>query len=291
MKRFIRMAVAAAIICSPSALKAQEQPTVRPAAPAGGESLASTVARFSALMDEFASVKGSVEASNHLINAQYQELSQRIMALDSRIQAIEDRLSIFSSQMSKALGKVAPAAAEEGDLYQKGLDLMSTSQYIEAISAFGAFLSKFPTSNFAPNAMLWIGDCHFSLRDYQKAIKEYQAFIEKYPRNEKVPEAIVKQGNSFYELGMLDDAKLFYQKVVSSYSASPAAAGARERIARIEKRQSGAQAAQPQTTFGAYPTQTLEQQMKQRQAPPADLAPEKGKAQPKALPAKRPSDF
>lgn len=261
---------------------------------------ASALARFDAMQAEFVTVKGQAEASQHLIRSGNAEMMKRMTELENRIQAIEDRMAIFSSQLTKALGTVAPQAAAEGELYQKGLDLASSSKYLEAAAAFQAFLNKYPQSTFAPSARFWIAECFYSTRDYQRAIKEFQAYLDKYPRDEKVAEAVFKQGNSFYELGMLEEAKVFFEKVISSYGRSSFASQAQDRLARIQKRQSGAAApggAPAGGEFGSYPSQTLEQRMQQQRATdvPPDLAPQpaapqKGKAP--ASPAdKLPRDF
>jgi len=221
--------------------------------------IASALSQFGALQDEFGGLKGQIQTNKHLINSQYQDMSKRLTSLDHRISSIEDRLTIFSTQLSKALGKVAPAAAAEGDLYQKGLDQVANSRYLEAASTFESFVRKYPKSKFTPNARFWIADCFYSMRDYQRAIKEFQKYVEKYRRGDKVPEAVVKQGNSFYELGMMEEARAFYDKVVTSYPSSAAAAEAKDRIARIESKKNKAAGGHGQNV-GSYPTETLLQQ-------------------------------
>ncbi len=236
--------------------------------------VASSLSRMQSIQDDFTAVKGQVEASEVLVKRQYEELNKRLTDIDQRVQAIEDRLSIFSTQLTKALGKVAPEAAAEGDMYQKALDLASGGQYLEAAAAFSAFINKFPKSTYLPSAQYWIAECFNSMRDYQRAIKEYQNFIQKFPRDEKVAEATLKQGNGFFELGMPDDARIFYDKVISAYPKSAAAAQAQAQIAKIEKRKAGGAAQAPSGGLGSYPTETLEQKMQRNSGAPTDLAPE-----------------
>ncbi|MFA4873983.1 MAG: tol-pal system protein YbgF [bacterium] len=236
--------------------------------------VASSLSRMQAIQDEFTSVKGQVEASEVLLKRQYEELGKRLTEIDQRVAAIEDRLSIFSTQLSRALGKVAPEAAAEGDMYQKALDMASSNQYLEAAAAFTSFIQKFPKSTYVPSATYWIAECFYSMRDYARAVKEYQNFLSKFPRDEKAPDALLKQGNGFYELGMPDEARTFYDKVISTYPRSAAAAQAQSQIARIEKRKAGGAAQTPSQDIGSYPTETLEQQMKRRADSQSDLAPQ-----------------
>ncbi|MBN1282626.1 MAG: tol-pal system protein YbgF [Proteobacteria bacterium] len=253
---------------------------------ANDQEVASSVARLNAMQDDFASLKGDVDANKYFINSRSDELSRQMQSLENRLQAIEDRLALFSTQLSKALSKLAPEVAGEGEMYQKGLDLVSTANYLEAASTFSSFMQKYPKSSFVPSAMFWIADCYYSAGDHRRAIKEFQAFVEKYSRSDKVPEAILKQGNSFYALNMYDESRAFYDKVLASYPKSAAAAQARERIDRMQRRKTEAQAAPAGASLGSYPEQTLEQKMRRNSAPPSDLAPEKQKSY-----RKPPGDF
>ena len=222
------------------------------------QQVAAALSQSTAAKSEFGSLKGQIDANNHLINKQYDSLMRRITELDNRIQAIEDRMAIFSTQLTKALGKVSPSTAKEGQLYQEGLDLIEQSKYLEAAAVFETFVEKYPKSQFVPNARFWIGECFYSSRDLKRSIKEYQVFIEKHRRHEKIPDAILKQGDSFNELGMPDEAKAFYQKVVKDYPNTKAAGQAQAKINRLNQKKADALA--PGSKLGSYPTQTLEQQ-------------------------------
>lgn len=236
---------------------------------ANNQDIASTLARSQTIQEEFGVLKGQVESNRHLLSSQNEEQMRLINELDHRIQAIEDRLGIFSSQLSKALSKVAPEAAAEGDMYQKGLDEVNASKYLEASSTFETFIKKYSRSQFAADAQFWIGECFFSMRDYQRAIKEFQAFIDGYHRDPKVPDALLRQGDSFYELGMLDESSAFYEKVLQTYPTSTAAAKAQAKKAKIKERKAAKGGVATSSPLGSYPAETLEQKrMRLRSAPP-----------------------
>lgn len=245
--------------------------------------IARAISRSETVQAEFDSVKGAVETNSHLLEAQRQELQKLIRELEHRIQAIEDRMLIFQTQINQAVGKVNPAAAEEGKIYQSGLDKAERGEYLNAAADFQTFLKKFPKSTFAPTAQYWVGECFYSMKDYKRAIKEYQIYIQTNPRHDKVASAILKQGNSFYELGLVEESKPFYEKVVKEYPSSTEASQAKARLQRATQKQTaaagapGAQAqpqAAPQTpatgsAASAYPGETIEQQRaKYKQAAP-----------------------
>ena len=220
------------------------------------QQVASALARSQAMREEFNQIKGQMEANRHLIESQQDDLVRLVTELEYRIQAMEDRMAIFSSQVSMALRKISPEVAAEGDLYQKGLNLIEASKYLEAATSFKSFVKKYRKSQFVPNARFWIAECYYSMRDFKRAIKEYQKFIQKHPRHDKVPEAILRQGDSFHELGLPTDARAFYEKVVQDYPRTTAAILAKEKIARINERKSEAR----KKPLSSYPAETIEQQ-------------------------------
>ncbi|MBT3182476.1 MAG: tol-pal system protein YbgF [Deltaproteobacteria bacterium] len=223
------------------------------------QSTASAIAGAQAVREEWNILKGQVDANRHLIKSENEGLMRVMSGLDHRITAIEDRMAIFSSQLSKALSTVAPQAAEEGDLYQKGLDLVNKSKYLEAASTFQKFIKKYKKSPFAASAMMWVGECYYSMRDNQRAIKEYQKFIERYPRDKNIPTAIFKQGSAFFNLGLIDEATAFYQKVIQSYPSSSAASLAKAKLSSIKERKQKKSASKSNNDLGSYPAETVQQ--------------------------------
>lgn len=234
--------------------------------------IARAIAGSASIQQEFAALKGAVETNGHLVEAQRQEFQRLLRELEHRIQAIEDKMLIFQTQINASIGKVNPAVADEGKLYQSGLEKAERGEYLNAAADFQTFLKKYPKSTFAPTAQYWIGECFYSMKDFKRAIKEYQVYIQAYPRHEKVASALLKQGNSFYELGMAEESKPFYEKVIKEHPKSPEATQANAKLQRFGQKQTatgppaaGAPAAAPtpQVTGSsqpAYPTETIEQQ-------------------------------
>lgn len=247
----------------------------------------SAVESMKGAQDEMTSMKGQVEATSRILQAQREELMQLIQDLQARVTTLEERMGGFAAQGGSATGRVNQAAGAEGAAYQQGLDQLNGGRFLESASAFEGFLQQYPKSQFAPSARFMVAESFYLSRDYKRAIKEYQVYLEKYPKDAKVAEAILKQGNSFFELGMMEEARAFYEKVATSYPKSKEAQAARTKIARIdEKKKGGAAKGQPQTgvpsegaagsPLATYPTETIEQQrakMSGKPLPPVQPAP------------------
>lgn len=199
-------------------------------------SVASALSTIEQLKQDNLALQGNLEADAHIIKQQQSEISRLRRDMEDRIAALEDKLEIYDQQISKAVAKVLPAAANEAESYQKALALVHQSDFMSAIASFRAYLKVNPKSELSDNAQYWIAECYYALKDYQKAIKEFQVVVDKYPKTDKVAGSILKQGYSFAELGMPDEAKTFLNIVIKSYPNTEEAIRAKEKIDRLDQK-------------------------------------------------------
>ncbi len=219
------------------------------------EKVAAALSTVEQIKQDFASIKGTIEANGHMIQQMQTENDRLRRDMSDRLLAIEERLQIYDVQVSKAVNKVLPQGSNEAESYQKGLDLVHNGDFLTAVSSFRSFLKAYPKSEMASNAQYWIGECYYAMKDYQKSIKEFQAVVDKYPRSDKVWGAQLKQGYCFAELGMADDAKMFLNKVIKDKPNSDEALRAKERLERLEKKEApaeGGDLAAPRSGGDAY---------------------------------------
>lgn len=197
---------------------------------AQSESLAQAMATIDEMRAEIQSLKGTVETYQHTINQLKSSVERRVSDQDDRLKAIEDKLEIYDKQVTAAVSSVAPAAAGEAELYQKGLSQIQNSNFLSAVATFQAFLKQYPKSDMAANSQYWIAECYFGMRDYHRAIKEFQNYLELYPQGKKKASAVLKQGLGFMELNMKEESKPFFNKVIKAFPGSPEASKAREQL-------------------------------------------------------------
>lgn len=203
-------------------------------------------------------VKGELQVNRHIIDKTKDDLFQRISEIEHRISTIEERFSIFSQQLTSALKKVDPTVADEGAIYQVGLDQMNKADYLGAVATFQKLIKKYPKSNFIPHATYSIADSYYSMHDWKTAIKKFQSFASAYPKSDKVPGAVLKQGLSFQKLKMHEEAKLFLDDVIKKYPSSLESNQARQKLNEIKNEQQvlsdkskvgGVQSSYPETTL------------------------------------------
>ena len=114
--------------------------------------------------------------------------------------------------------------------YMKAFGLYSANNFPEAITAFEAFIKNNPQSEYAANALYWVGECHYSLSDLPKAKEVFFKVAGTYPNSPKAPDALLKLGYSLAAMKEKDKAHAIFENLIKSYPSSPAAAKARERL-------------------------------------------------------------
>jgi tol-pal system protein YbgF len=139
-------------------------------------------------------------------------------------------------------GTVAPPDADPSKMYESAFLDVRKGNYELAIDQFRDILQYFGSTEYAPNARYWIGECWYSLGGggpenqsdsigyYDSAIVEFQKLIDDFPQSERVPTALYKLGRCYEELKRPRQARQFYERVVNEYPKSLEAKPARSRL-------------------------------------------------------------
>lgn len=86
-----------------------------------------------------------------------------------------------------------------------------------AVSQFQDFLKRNPKSQFAPNAVYWIGEIRLEQGRFEEAVLLFDRVIKEYPGSKKELSAQLKQGQAFEKMGDNRSAKIIFQKIVKNY--------------------------------------------------------------------------
>jgi tol-pal system protein YbgF len=93
------------------------------------------------------------------------------------------------------------ASSEEVRDYETAFGLYRAGKYADAIDRFQAFLQTHPSSEFADNALFWMGESYFKLNDFEQAAVAFDRVVKRFPKGNKVPDALYRQGVSLQEIG------------------------------------------------------------------------------------------
>jgi len=127
----------------------------------------------------------------------------------------------------------ATAGVQSGDAntdYNAAVALvLEKKQNDQAITAFQAFVKKYPDSTYQPNANYWLGQLNYNKGKKDDAAYYFATVVKKYPKSPKSPDALYKVGVIMQEKGDTEKAKAVWQQVVKLYPNSDAAKNAQKR--------------------------------------------------------------
>lgn len=203
----------------------------------------SLVSEIEKLREEIRGLRGQVETLGNNIEGVAKRQRDMYVDLDQRIRRFEQ------PGAAAAPGAAAPAAgaaataeaskppanvsAEENETYERAQGQRRIGNYQGAITAFQAFIAKYPKSTLAPRAQYWIGDSYFNLRDFKNAIASQQKLLSAYPDSNSVPDALLNMASAQLEAGDNAAARKTMDGLIARYPSSEAAEKARRRVANL----------------------------------------------------------
>lgn len=187
--------------------------------------------------------QASVQENQKKIPAQYRIILEKMETLNSQLtrlfgELIEiKRASFLPSEQeleSKPLEEKAKGREKEPvteppqtplpspSLSPQVVYNMAYTDYLKgnfqlAIEGFNLYREQFLNSPLSDNALYWIGECHFSLKEFDKAIEHFNELILNYPSGDKIAAAYLKKGISLMELEKKEEALLVFKLLISKY--------------------------------------------------------------------------
>ncbi|MWV17073.1 tol-pal system protein YbgF [Pseudomonas sp. L-22-4S-12] len=205
------------------------------------------------MQQEIAQLRGMVEEQQNQIERLKQESLSRYQDLDSRL-AGGAAGAAAPTQNSPAAGAInagaaptapaqqapaAPASNEPADpakeklYYDAAFDLIKAKDFDKASQAFGAFLRKYPNSQYAGNAQYWLGEVNLAKGDLQGAGKAFAQVSVTYPTHAKVPDSLFKLADVEQRLGNTEKAKGILRQLIAQFPGSSAAQLAQRDLQRL----------------------------------------------------------
>ncbi len=117
--------------------------------------------------------------------------------------------------------------------YQAAFAQLKDSQYDRAIESFRKFLTTYPQSSLADNALYWLGEAYYVNKQFSEAQASFQSVVDRYPQSRKLPDALLKIGYCHYELKEFAAAKSVLSKVTANFADTPAGRLAQQRLDKM----------------------------------------------------------
>ncbi len=134
--------------------------------------------------------------------------------------------------VGKTTSPTVTTPAAGSDFFSQGEEQFARKQYKKAYTLFEKHADSVG-SKASISARYMMGECLFKQGQFDQAIIQYQQIISQHPGNPQAAKALLKQGESFEQLSDRDTAKIIYKKITTSYSSTPEAAIAKERISSL----------------------------------------------------------
>lgn len=182
------------------------------------------------------------------LQAKLEDTNYRLAQLSQQIAATNQELKSFRTT-PRPVEPVDPAAPPEQQqppaaggggsgadpkaLYDSAYNDYLKGSYDLALRGFQEYLSNFPNTDLADNAVYWSGESFYRQRRFRQAIEQFDAVLSRYPRSEKIPGALLKKGYSHLELGERSQGVVQLQHVIRQYPTSDEANLARQRLREI----------------------------------------------------------
>jgi tol-pal system protein YbgF len=225
-------------------------------------SRASTSAADSVQRSQLVDVSRSMRTLSDSINALSRRLSAMKTASESDmtamrqdISALQDmsgqseqrmrdvRAALEEKRQQESAGVLDSSAASSGapstgpgplQLLQAGRDQLLKGGNVAARSAFSELISKYPTSEYVPEAMFYSAQAYTAERNLDAADAQYLALISRFPKSPRVPTAMYKRALHLQSQKKTAEAKKLFQDIIKRYPRSDEAALADERLQSIK---------------------------------------------------------
>ena len=122
-----------------------------------------------------------------------------------------------------------PGSAVKAD-YERAYKIYEEGNPAGAIIEFGAFISRYPDTNYTDNAYYWRGESYYALGEFEKARDEFEQVINRFPAGNKAPDAMLKLAYSYLKMGRTPEARQILKKVMDLYPFSISAKMAAQKI-------------------------------------------------------------
>jgi len=176
---------------------------------------------------EMTAMKENISQLQDLSGQSEQRMRDVRAALEEKRQQQEAPPAVPDSTGSAAAPASGPGPLQ---LLQAGRDQLLKGGNAAARSAFNELITKYPKSEYVPEAMFYTAQAYAAERNLTAADAEYSSLIAKYPKSPRVPTAMYKRALQLQAAKKNSEAKKLYQDIIKRFPRSDEAALADERL-------------------------------------------------------------
>ncbi len=182
------------------------------------------------LKNQLRQLRGQNEELAHGLQDAEKREKDFYVDLDTRVRRFETTDNSTSSAPNSAPSDPTDPAFEDR-AFEAAYAWVKAGNNPNALKAFQDFLKKFPDSVHVPNALYWLGNAQFGLKDSKTALATYDNLLSVYPAAPKAADAMLNMAACQTELKQNAAAQKTLKQLIAKYPASAAADKARKQLA------------------------------------------------------------
>ena len=169
------------------------------------------------------------------VREELQNLSVKLDDTNTRISALqakteENQLKIKSL---RTLPTATGAEVEPDQAYSAAYNDFLMGNYDLAIAGFQDFLNTYPDSEYADNAIYYLGTCYSEQGRQEQAIQTFDQVINLYPKGDKSPVAYFKKALAYRQLERNTEAIDAFKRLMTTYPDSQEAVRAQQELQQL----------------------------------------------------------
>jgi len=198
--------------------------------------IAGLVAKVDNLNNDSSEVRNSLTD----LNAQMNRVLQKLTDIDNAIKVLQTPAPPPPAAQNSDALIPPPSAARPGAVPPAGVlwgnanNDYSGAKYELAAGEFTDFVRNYPDDNFAPKALLYLGQIHLMQMKYDLAVTDFDSVLERYPESKDTsPDAYFMKGMALKYLGRRNDAAEQFHTVIRKYPHSDRKAEAEDALKQM----------------------------------------------------------
>lgn len=184
-------------------------------------------------------MKSSDRQTETAVGAKIDSLETQFSVVNTGIDMVMERINKLSMQMAETKSQVVesldnprrPSGSPSPEaLYNSAYGDYLKGSYDLAREGFQEYVNNYPQTELSDNALYWIGETFYGVRNFAQAVDAFDRVIQIYPKGDKVPAAILKKGFSYLELENRQAGVKELRWVIQKHPSSEEAKIARNRL-------------------------------------------------------------
>jgi tol-pal system protein YbgF len=185
-----------------------------------------------------AKLAGDVQTDHYEMGRQILQIQELTGQSQRRMQELRASLEERNNQQAVAAAALdttkPPPGPGPAQLFQSSLDQLRRGSTSVARAGFEELVRTYPSSEDAPEAMIYIASTYATERNQAAADSVYGLVIQKYPTSPKAATALYKRGLALRAAGQNANAKAAFERVVKDFPRSDEAALAKDQLRTLK---------------------------------------------------------